>query len=133
MHKTATVPTYAHEGDAGLDLCASSVCIIAPGERGQVSTGLALAIPDGYVGLLWDKSGISHKGGLKTFGGVIDAGYRGEVLIGLYNSGTQPYTFQVGDKVAQLLIQKIERPDVLEVAVLDETARGDGAFGSTGV
>jgi len=132
LHPEATIPAYAHEGDAGLDLCASKAVSIAPGVREQVSTGLAVAIPEGYVGLIWDKSGVSHKGGIKTLGGVVDAGYRGEVLVGIYNTSDAPYVFNVGDKVAQILIQPIVRPTITEVQMLDATTRGKGGFGSTG-
>lgn len=132
LHPQATIPAYVHEGDAGLDLCASSAVSIAPGVREQVSTGLAVAIPEGYVGLIWDKSGVSHKGGIKTLGGVVDAGYRGEVLVGIYNTSDAPYVFNVGDKVAQMLIQPVVRPAVTVVQELDTTTRGKGGFGSTG-
>lgn len=129
----AKMPTYAYAGDAGMDLYASHEVIVGAGERVQVRTGIAMAIPDGYVGLIWDKSGLSHRAGFKTLGGVIDAGYRGEVLVGMVNLGSEPYTFHTGDKVAQMLIQKVEQPQLVEVDKLDETVRGQGAFGSTGV
>ncbi len=128
----ARVPTFAHSTDAGMDLYACEDSTILPGVRAQVPTGIACAIPDGYVGLVWDKSGISHKGGLKTLGGVIDAGYRGEVLVGLVNVSDASYTFKKGDKIAQMLIQKIEQPEIVVVEELDDTPRGVGGFGSTG-
>lgn len=132
LHPSATVPTYAHEGDAGMDLYASEAVTVAPNERVQVSTGIALEIPEKHVGLIWDKSGLSHKHGIKTVGGVIDSGYRGEVKVGVVNLGTEPYTFEVGHKVAQMLIQKVKRPTITIVETLSDSARGDGAFGSTG-
>ncbi len=132
LHLDAQIPHIAHEGDAGCDLFASESVTLNPGERGQVPTGLALQIPLGYVGLLWDKSGISHKGGIKTLGGVIDSGYRGEILIGVINLGSEPYTFEKGHKVTQLLIQKVESPIFEEVIELTDTSRGEGGFGSTG-
>ncbi len=128
----ARVPTFAHSTDAGMDLYACEDSTILPGVRAQVPTGIACAIPDGYVGLVWDKSGISHKGGLKTLGGVIDAGYRGEVLVGLVNVSDASYTFKKGDKIAQMLIQKIEQPEIVVVEELDDTPRGVGGFGRTG-
>ncbi len=128
----ARVPTFAHSTDAGMDLYACEDSTILPGVRAQVPTGIACAIPDGYVGLVWDKSGISHKGGLKTLGGVIDAGYRGEVLVGLVNVSDASYTFKKGDKIAQMLIQKIEQPEIVVVEELDDTPRGVGGFGSKG-
>lgn len=132
LHPDAKVLTFAHPGDAGMDLCALAATIILPGGRTSVATGIAMAIPAGYVGLIWDKSGISHKTGVKVLGGVIDAGYRGEVMVGLVNTGTETCAFNAGDKLAQLLIQKVEHPDLIEVVELDDTKRGTGAFGSTG-
>ncbi len=132
LHEAAKLPTFAHATDAGMDLYAIEPVTILPGERVQLKTGIAMAIPSGFVGLIWDKSGLSHKSGLKTLGGVVDAGYRGEVMVGFINTSALAYTFAVGDKIAQMLIQKVEHPEVLEVADLDETDRGVGAFGSTG-
>ena len=125
-------PGYGHPGDAGLDLYAAEVVEIEPGARAQVPTGVALEIPVGYVGLIWDKSGLSHKYGLKTLGGVIDATYRGEIKIGLVNLSDRPLTFQPGDKVAQLLIQPVVTAELEEVVELEGTDRGEGGFGSTG-
>jgi dUTP pyrophosphatase len=131
---SATIPIgFAHKGDAGIDLFVAEAVEIKPMERVQVSTGIALAIPLGYVGLIWDKSGLSHKSGLKVMGGVIDAGYRGEIKVGIVNLGTEIHTFAVGDKVTQLLIQKIEQPEIIEVQELEDTERGEDGFGSTGV
>jgi len=130
---TATVPTgFAHKGDAGIDLFVAEAVAIKPMERVQVSTGIALAVPLGYVGLIWDKSGLSHKAGLKVMGGVIDAGYRGEIKVGIINLGTETHAFAAGDKVTQLLIQKIEQPEIIEVQELEDTERGEDGFGSTG-
>lgn len=132
LHQNAQVPTYAHDGDAGMDLYAVEKVTVVPMERAQIPIGIALEIPNGYVGLVWDKSGLSHKHGIKTLGGVIDAGYRGEVQVGVVNLGHESYTFEAGHKVAQLLIQKVEHPHIVEVETLSDTSRGDGAFGSTG-
>ena len=88
LHKDAKVPSYARPGDAGMDLYALFPVTIGAGERAIVSTGIAIAIPEGYVGLIWDKSGLSNTFGLKVVGGVIDAGYRGEVLVGILNTST---------------------------------------------
>ena len=128
----AILPNYAHKGDAGMDFFALETTTIKKGERLQVRTGITMAIPEGYVGLIWDKSGLSHKYGLKTLGGVIDAGYRGEIMIGMINLGSEDYTIEAGHKVAQMLIQKVESPEIIEVEELDDTSRGTGAFGSTG-
>ena len=127
------MPIYAHVSDAGMDLFADEAVIIRAGARAQIKTGIALAIPEGCVGLIWDKSGISHKEGLKTLGGVVDAGYRGEVLVGLINLSDTPYEVAKGAKIAQMLIQAVERPDIECVETLDETTRGAQGFGSTGI
>lgn len=128
----AVLPHCAHEGDAGLDLFAAEAITLAPGARGQVKTGIAMAIPHGFVGLIWDKSGISHNAGIKTLGGVIDAGYRGEILVGVVNVGEKSHTFTKGAKVAQILIQAVEEVVVVESETLDTTVRGEAGFGSTG-
>lgn len=91
-----------------------------------------MEIPDGHAGLLLDKSGLSHKHGLKSFGGVIDAGYRGEVHAGIMNLGTEPYTLQAGEKIIQMLIMPVVRVDIEEADNLSISDRGDGAFGSSG-
>lgn len=129
----AKAPEYIHEGDAGLNLFSRETKDIAPGERVMLSTGIAFEIPDGYVGLVWDRSGLSNKQGLKLLGGVIDAGYRGEVFVGLVNLGRELYTVKAGDKVAQMLIQPIMRCQLEEVDILSDTVRGVDGFGSTGV
>ncbi len=133
LHPEAKLPNFAHPGDAGMDLYSVVDMVLKPGERASVPTGIAIALPDGYVSLVWDKSGVSHKNGIKTLGGVLDSGYRGEYLIGLINLSQENFEIKVGQKIAQLLIQKVEHPEIEEVEELDETARGDGRFGSTGV
>lgn len=133
LHPDAKIPNFAHPGDAGMDLYSVADLVLKPGERASVPTGIAIALPDGYVSLVWDKSGVSHKNGIKTLGGVLDSGYRGEYLIGLINLSQEDFEIKAGQKIAQLLIQKVEHPEVEEVSELDETARGDGRFGSTGV
>lgn len=132
LETSAKLPTYASSGDAGMDLFSLEPIVIQPGERVQVRTGIAMEIPHGYVGLIWDKSGLSHRHGLKTLGGVVDAGYRGEVLVGVINLGTEPIEFEAGHKVAQMLIQKVELTTIVEADSLSETERGEGGFGSTG-
>ncbi len=126
------IPSYGHSGDAAFDLSARDAVTIQPMERRQVATGLAMEIPAGYVGLVWDKSGISHKGGLKTLGGVVDAGYRGEIMVGIINLSNESYVFEKGHKVAQMIIQKCEAVEIQEVTELTDTTRGTGGFGSTG-
>ena len=133
LHPEATLPSYAHATDAGMDLYTVQDFTIKPGEHFLAPTGIALVIPVGYAALVWDKGGVANKRFLKTVGGVFDTDYRGEYLIGLYNFGAEPQVFKAGDKIAQLLIQRIEHPVLVEVTELDETVRGEGRFGSTGV
>lgn len=132
LHNDAIVPKFAHPGDAGMDVFSVERVEIKPSERVQIKTGLAFEIPKGCVGLIWDKSGLSHKHGLKMLGGVVDSGYRGEVMLGVINLSKETYILEKGHKVAQILIQKVEHPDIVEVTELSETKRGKGGFGSTG-
>ncbi len=132
LHLDAKRPTYANLGDAGMDFFALEKTILKPGEHAAVKTGISMEIPHGYVGLFWDKSGVSIKHGIKLLGGVIDAGYRGEILIGMINLTDVEYVFEAGHKVSQMLIQKVESPDVIEVDELSDSARGEKGFGSTG-
>lgn len=133
LHPDAKVPAFAHPGDAGMDLYSVEDIVLAPGERRSVPTGIAIELPDGYVALVWDKSGPSHRFGVKTLGGVLDSGYRGEYLIGLINLGQENFEIRRGQKVAQLLIQKVERPEIEVADELGDTSRGARGFGSTGV
>lgn len=134
LHPDAVPPTYAHDGDAGLDLVAVEAVELAPGQRHAVSTGWAMAIPEGWVGLVHPRSGLALRQGLTVANapGTIDAGYRGEVKVLLLNLGTEPVVVEVGQRVAQLLLQRVGRARVLEVDDLDATGRGGGGFGSTG-
>ena len=132
INDTAKLPTRAHANDAGLDLYSSETIILKPLERSFISTGVKLAIPENYVGLVWDKSGLAVSG-LHTLAGVIDAGYRGEIKIGLINLGKEDYTINAGQKIAQLLVQPIVCPEITEGKVDTETTRGEGGFGSTGL
>lgn len=129
----AQIPQYAHPGDAGMDILTTESYTLQPGERHAFLTGLAMEIPMGYVALVWDKSSRAVKDGLKTMAGVIDAGYRGEVKIALLNATSNEVTVHTGEKIAQILIQRVERPNIEEVGELSETARGEGGFGSTGI
>jgi len=132
LDPAAIPPAYAHPGDAGMDFFALEKTVLKPGERKGIRTGISIEIPNGCAGLFWDKSGIGIREGLKTLGGVIDAGYRGEVLIGMINLSDREYVFEAGHKVAQVLIQKVERCEVKELKDLSSTKRGKGGFGSTG-
>jgi dUTP pyrophosphatase len=132
LHVDAKVPNYAHFDDAGFDLFSIENIILKKGERAMIPTGIAMEIPEGYVGLVWDKSGLAMKHGIKTIGGVVDSAYRGEVIVGVMNLGKEDYTFEKGHKVAQMIIQKKEFVDFEEAEELSDTSRGIGGFGSTG-
>jgi dUTP pyrophosphatase len=127
----AILPTRAHADDAGMDLyCLEDVSLAA--QSGLVTrTGIALAIPQGYVGMVADRSSMAKRG-IKTAGGIIDAGYRGEIHIVLRNISAEEIHFKRGERIAQLLIIPIATPAIQEVSSLDETARGAKGFGSTG-
>jgi dUTP pyrophosphatase len=129
----AIIPKFALEGDAGMDLYSSEDAILKPGERISCRTGIAIKIPEGYAGLIWDKGGPSHKFGIKTLGGVFDSNYTGEYLIGLINLSQEDFEIKNGQKIAQVIFQKIEIPEIEEADKLSETNRGSGAFGSTGI
>lgn len=133
LSATATLPTYAHRTDAGMDLYASQTITILAQQRAMVPTGIALAIPQNYVGLVWDKSGLAVTNGLTTLAGVIDSGYRGELMIALYNTADTDYVVQPGQKIAQLLIQPVQQVKLRSTDALPKTDRGAHGFGSTGV
>jgi dUTP pyrophosphatase len=131
VQDTAKLPTRAHHDDAGIDLYSCGEHVILPGHTAKIPIGIAFEIEEGYAGLIWDKSSIASKG-IITSGGVIDAGYRGEVSVVLQNVTTEPYTFEHGQKVAQMIIQKVEFPNIVEASELSDSKRGTGGFGSTG-
>lgn len=133
LSKHAQTPTRANVSDAGWDLYASEDVIIDPGASTLVSTDIAMAIPDGYVGLIWDRSGMAVKRGVHRFAGVIDSGYRGEVKICLWNSSDKFCIINEGERIAQILFQIVPPFILIEGDVLDDaTDRGDGGFGSSG-
>jgi dUTP pyrophosphatase len=131
----ATLPTRAHEGDAGLDLYACEAAHIGPGERWSVGTGVALEIPAGHAGLVLPRSGLAREHGISLVNspGLIDSGYRGEVRVLLLNNDPAE-TFRVvaGDRIAQLLITPIALAEPVETTALTDSARGEGGFGSSG-
>ncbi|MEK7514879.1 MAG: dUTP diphosphatase [Patescibacteria group bacterium] len=132
LNKDARMPSYANAGDAGMDLYTVSRMVIKPKQLVAVPTGIAMALPRGTVGLIWDKSGLAIKHGLKVMGGVIDSSYRGEVQVGIINLGTKAVTLEAGHKVAQMLIQKVEHVSFKQVVSLSTTKRGAKGFGSSG-
>jgi dUTP pyrophosphatase len=128
----AILPKYTYPTDAYFDLYCNNDYEVPPNGRFQISTGIAMQIPDNHVGFIWDKSGLSHKNGLKTLGGVIDSGYRGEVKEGIINLGHEVYKISKGDRIAQMIIQQKIPIEIVEADELDDTERGDLAFGSSG-
>tara|TARA_Y100000361_G_scaffold121093_1_gene112911 strand:+ start:467 stop:994 length:528 start_codon:yes stop_codon:yes gene_type:complete len=132
LHENATVPTKANRSDAGYDLYALEGAIIDKHCHKLIKTGIAMEIPDGYVGLIWPRSGLSYKHGLDVFAGVIDSSYRGDIGVILYNSQYSNYNLEKGDRIAQILFQKVEDFDLNLVENLDDTKRGTGGFGSSG-
>ena len=121
-----------HSGDAGLDLCSIASHVLRPGEIATVATGIAMATPRDCVGLIWDRSGLAIKNGLKVLGGVIDSNYRGEIIVGLINLSKKTYRIEAGDRIAQMLIQKVENVSPQVVSELTSSNRGDKGFGSSG-
>ena len=129
------LPAYAHPGDAGADLVTAVDVTLLPGERALVPTGIAMAVPEGYVALVHPRSGLAARHGLSIVNtpGTIDAGYRGEVKVLLVNlDPSEPIELRRGDRVAQLVIQRVEQAAFTEVEVLPESVRGGGGYGSTG-
>jgi dUTP diphosphatase len=134
LHPQARVPARAHPEDAGADLFAVESVVIPPGERRDVGIGVAIAIPEGYGGFVQPRSGLAFKHGIMLVNspGLIDSGYRGELRVCLYNSGLEPFSVGVGDRVAQLVVQRVVTPNFAEAPELTESARGERGFGSTG-
>jgi dUTP pyrophosphatase len=131
----AVLPTYAHPGDAGADLVTTADVSLAPGERALVPTGISIALPAGYVALVHPRSGLAADHGLSIVNapGTIDAGYRGEIKVLLVNlDPAEPISLRRGDRIAQLLVQRVEQAAFVEVETLPGSARGAGGYGSTG-
>ena len=138
LTSTATIPTKSRKTDAGYDLYADEDIAIYPEDTKLISTGLAFAIPDGYAGLIWDRSGLGTKG-VHRHAGVVDSSYRGEVKVALYNARPghvdftdNMYFISRGDRIAQILFQKVPHFDLVETEELDDTDRGSSGFGSSG-
>ena len=128
----AIIPHYAHQGDAGMDIFSAEDAVIKSGEIKSVKTGVKMEMPERFVGLVWDKSGLAFKNGIKTMAGVIDSNYRGELMIVLTNLGKEPYHVEKGSKIAQLIITPVASPEIEEGIVADDTERGTAGFGSSG-
>ena len=132
LNENAITPTKANESDAGFDLYASHGAILEKHTHKLIKTGISMAIPKGYVGLIWPRSGMAYKHGIDVFAGVIDSGYRGDIGVILYNSQYNDYKVEKGDRIAQLVLQKVENFELVEVSDLNKTDREEGGFGSTG-
>jgi len=133
LSEDATLPHYAHPGDAGLDIYSSEDNLIIPNERKLISTALSIELPESHVAFIKDKSGVAYKKGITTMAGVIEYTYRGEYKILMYNTSKENYEIKKGEKIAQIVILPVATAEVEEVTELSDTQRGDGAFGSTGL
>lgn len=133
LDKTLPLPSYAKESDAALDLRSSIDETLSPGDYKIIPSGVAVEIPKGYFGNVKDRSGISAKNAVHTLAGVIDSGYRGEIGIVLINLGKKEFKIEKGDRIAQLIIQPVLQPNILEVEELSDSERKDGGFGSSGI
>lgn len=135
LDPAATVPAYAHPGDAGADLTTTVDVRLEPGERALVPTGIGVALPHGYVALVHPRSGLAARCGLSIVNspGTVDAGYRGEIKVALVNlDPREPIVLQRGDRIAQLVVQRVEEARFVEVEALPGSVRGEGGYGSTG-
>jgi dUTP pyrophosphatase len=135
LHPDVPVPSYAHPGDAGLDLVTTEGAVIEPGERALLPTGIAIALPEGYAAFVHPRSGLAVKFGVSLVNapGTIDAGYRGEIKVSVVNLDPRAsVTFAAGDRIAQLVVQRVEHAVLHEVERLPGSDRGEGGFGSSG-
>ena len=135
IHPDATLPSYAHPGDAGMDVRSVDDLVIAPGSRALVHTGLVMMLPPGYEAQVRPRSGLALKKGVSVLNtpGTIDEGYRGEVGVILVNFGEEDFSVAKGDKIAQIVVAPVTVAEIIEADEVDETQRGEGGFGSTGV
>jgi dUTP pyrophosphatase len=134
LHESATLPTRAYEGDAGLDLAACERVELGPGERALVATGLTIAIPDGHAGFVQPRSGLAARHGIAVLNspGLVDAGYRGELKVVLLNTDrAEPFVVEPGMRIAQLVVVPVATPDLVEVDELPASERGEKGFGSS--
>ena len=130
------VPSYSHPGDAGADLSSAEAITLAPGERATVSTGVSIALPDGFVAFVVPRSGLAAKHGITIFNspGTVDAGYRGELKVTLLNTdSSQPFDIAVGDRIAQMIVMPVTQARFIPVEKLPVSERGESGFGSTGL
>ena len=132
VNKDAMIPSYSHDGDAGLDLFSCMDCVLEQGQRMLIPAGISMEIPEGYVGLIWPRSGLSFKKGTDVLAGVIDSGYRGEVGVILLNTGYDDLVIKKGERIAHILIQPIETVIIEEIDLHTKSSRAEEGFGSTG-
>ena len=133
LSANAQLPRRATSGSAGYDLYSAVADTVKPGEKKFVPTGIALEIPPGHVGKIAARSGLMAKHAVNAFPGTIDADYRGEIGVGLINHGAEPFKVEIGDRIAQILLERVSTPPVVVMASLSATARGEGGYGSTGM
>ena len=131
-HQNAKLPTRRYPSDAGLDIFAVEHATLRPGVHAVLPTGLHIEIPDGYVGQIWPRSGLAANHGIDTLAGVVDAPYRGEIKVSIINHGHEDLEIKPGDRIAQLIIQRCELWECVQVGELSDTERGGNGFGSTG-
>ena len=133
VDKTIEMPAYAKQHDAGIDIRSREEVVLQPGEKQVIKTGIKVAIPPNHVGLIWDRSGLAANHSITTLAGVIDAGYRGEINVVMINHSQESFRIEKGMRIAQLLVQPVVIPEIQEVEELDDTERGAGGLGSTGL
>ncbi len=132
IEKDAKLPAYAKDGDAGMDIFALEKTVAVRGKITKIRTGISIELQDGFVGLCWDKSGLSMNNGIKVLAGVIDSGFRGELVLGVVNLGLDDYVFEKGHKVMQMIVQPYIYCNIIEVDSLSDSKRGQTGFGSSG-
>ncbi|MFC1732949.1 dUTP diphosphatase [candidate division KSB1 bacterium] len=132
VHDDAVLPNHALKNDAAIDISSCEELVLKAGEKALVSTGLSMAIPEGYAGFVWDRSGLAAKNSIHTMAGVVDSGYRGEVRVVMINLGKEEFKINKGMRIAQMAVQPVSELEVEEADDLGETDRGEGGFGSTG-
>jgi dUTP pyrophosphatase len=133
LDKTVEMPKYAKKGDAAFDLRSAEEKMLKAGHKEVVKTALCIAVPEGYCGLIWDRSGLAAKHGIHCLAGVLDSGYRGEIMLVLHNLGKEDFLIEKNMRMAQMLIQPVDAATLTEVDELEETDRGAGGLGHTGL
>ena len=133
LDPNAQLPVRSSPGAAGYDLHSSEAHVIMPGKRAVVATGISLVLPSGVYGRVAPRSGLAVKNGLQVGAGVVDPDYRGELKVVLFNHDANPFVIKPGYRIAQLVLERFETPDIEEIETMDSTERGEGGFGSTGI